>query len=325
MTSPTFLGIDIAKRSFAAALIAPEARTRHQSFDNTRAGFDQLAAWLRHHATGHVHAALEATGTYGDALALFLHQTGVRVSVVNPARIHAFAQSELARTKTDKTDAAVIARFVSTQHPPAWTPPPPERRQLQALVRRVEALQAMRQAEANRLELASADSLVAPSLREHLAHVDAQLGQLRRLITIHLHDHPSLQQQHDLLVSIPGIGALTAIKLLAELPSVDTLPTARQAAAHAGLTPRHRQSGTSVRGRSRIAKTGNARLRHALYMPAIVAMRANPLLRQFAERLRAAGKAPRQIICAVMRKLLHQAYGVLKHATPFNPNHTPTH
>ncbi len=325
MTSPTSLGIDIAKRSFAVALLPADGRCHHNSFDNTRDGFTQLLAWLRRHATGHIHAALEATGTYGDALALFLHQSGVRISVVNPARIHAFAQSELSRTKTDKTDAALIARFVATQHPPAWTPLPPERRQLQSLVRRLESVQAMRQAEANRLELESADSVVAPSLREHPAHLDGQMEQLCRQIAEHLRAHPSLRQAHELLMSIPGIGALTATKWLAELPNIKALPSARQAAAHAGLTPRYQQSGTSVHRRSRIAKTGNARLRRALYMPAIVAMRANPLLREFADRLRAAGKAPRQIVCAVMRKLLHQAYGVLKHAQPFNPHHALAH
>ncbi len=117
---------------------------------------------------------------------------------------------------------------------------------------------------------------------------------------------------------------MTATKLLAELPPCEVLPSARQAAAQAGLTPRQRQSGTSVHGRSCLAKTGNARLRRALYMPALVAMRANPLLRVFAARLRASGKAPKQIVCAVMRKLLHQAYGVLKHAQPFNPNYAAT-
>ena len=123
MTTQACLGIDIAKRSFDAVLLQ-EGRTRHRQFANTPAGFQQLEAWLRQQATALIHAGLEATSCYGEALALFLHQHHVPVSVINPARTHAFAKSELARTKTDKADAALIARFVATQQPPLWTPPP---------------------------------------------------------------------------------------------------------------------------------------------------------------------------------------------------------
>ena len=325
MTSLCPLGLDVAKRTFAAAILLSEGRTRHRQFANSPAGFTALAAWLRAHATAQLHAGLEATGTNGDALALFLHHTGVRVSVINPLRIHAFAKSELARNKTDPLDAALIARFVATQQPRAWTPPPPEQRQLQALVRRVEALQAMRQAEHNRLDLESADSPLAESLRAHLAHLDEQLCQLHQRLRDHLHTHPALQQQSALLQSIPGIGATTALKLLAEMPGLAERPSARQVAAYAGLNPAHRESGSSVRGRSHLSKIGNARLRRALYLPAVVAMRHNPLLRDFAARLRDRHKAPMVVVAAVMRKLLHQAYGVLKHRTPFNPRYVPAH
>ena len=118
MTSHHPLGLDVAKRSFDAALLLDNGRYRHRQFTNSPIGFTQLAAWLRQHAPGPLHAGLEATGTYGNALALFLHQQGLRVSVINPTRIHAFAQSELSRNKTDPLDAALIARFVATQQPP---------------------------------------------------------------------------------------------------------------------------------------------------------------------------------------------------------------
>jgi transposase len=131
MTTQACLGIDIAKRTFDAVLLQ-DGRTRHRQFANTVAGFLQLETWLRDQATAPLHAGLEATGIYGEALALFLHQRDVPVSVINPARTHAFAKSELSRTKTDKTDAALIARFVATQQPPLWVPPPGEQRQLQA-------------------------------------------------------------------------------------------------------------------------------------------------------------------------------------------------
>jgi len=322
MTTHAYLGIDIAKRTFDAALLQ-DGRARHHHFLNSAAGFAQLETWLRDHATGPVHAGLEATSRYGDALALFLHQRGVRVSVINPARTHAFAKSELARTKTDKADAALIARFLAAHQPPAWTPPAPEQRQLQDLTRRLEALQAMRQQERNRLELAEPASLLRDSLEAHLRHLEEQLDQLQASCRTHLQAHPPLQPRCRLLQTIPGIGETTALKLLAELPTAQQCPRARQAAAYAGLCPRQRQSGSSVHGKTRLSKTGNARLRKALYLPAVSAMRFNPILREFAQRLLERGKPKMAVVGAVMRKLLHQAYGVLKHNQPFNPNWVP--
>jgi len=188
MTTTAFLGIDIAKRKFDAFLQRHQ-RSYHRQFANTASGFAQLQHWLHPSADGPIHAGMEATSRYGEALALFLHQAGVRISVINPARIHAFAKSQLARNKTDKLDAAVIARFVATQAPAAWTPPALEQRQLQALVRRLDALQAMRQAEQNRLDLEDADSPIRDSLVQHLGHLDEQLRRLRRDLAGHVRTH----------------------------------------------------------------------------------------------------------------------------------------
>jgi transposase len=322
-TPSAALGLDIAKVKFDAALLQ-DGRSQHQSFANTPAGFARLLTWLRGRATLPLHACLEATGTYGAALALFLHTHGVRVSVVNPAQIKAFGQSELVRTKTDQADAALIARFCAAQHPAVWTPPPPEQRQLQALVRRLHALQAMRQQERNRQDLEGADSPIASSLAEHVTYLDQQIAAVQRQITAHLQAWPALRQQAELLQTIPGIGALTAIKLLAEMPLLGRYRSARQAAAYAGLSPRQRQSGSSVCGKTHLSKVGNAAVRRAMYLPAVAAMRANPLLREFAQRLLAAGKPKMCVVGAVMRKLLHQAHGVLKHNRPFDPNYAPS-
>lgn len=312
------LGIDIAKASFQVALLR-DGKLRHHSFANTPQGFAQLQAWLTKLGLKRVHACMEATASYGEHLALFLYQAGHTLSVVNPARIKGFAQSELQRNKTDKLDASVIARFCATQKPEAWTPPPVEIQQLQALMRRLEALQQMRQQEVNRLEQVRHQEIIGESVLKIIATLDAEIGRLRQLIKEHIDEHPHLRQDRELLMSIPGIGETTASWLLSEL-QVKAYRSARQVAAHAGLTPRHKESGKSVRGPTRLSKTGNARLRRAMYMPALVARRYNPLVRAFCERLNQRGKRPMEIIGAAMRKLLHIVYGVLKSGKAFDPS-----
>ena len=138
------LGIDIAKAKVVVTLLTPDGKRRRKTCANTPGGFEELAAWLVRQHVARVHACLEATGTYGDALALWLHDAGHRVSIVNPAIIHAYARTQLTRSKTDQIDADLIADFTATQQPPMWTPPAAEIRQLQALVRRLDALQGMR-------------------------------------------------------------------------------------------------------------------------------------------------------------------------------------
>jgi transposase len=304
------LGIDIAKAKYQVALLLPEGKLRHKSCPNTLAGFEQLGAWLQRQHVTRVHACLEATGTYGDALATWLHEAGHIVSVVNPAIIHAYARTQLARSKTDRLDAALIARYTATQQPPAWTPPALEIRQLQALVRRLDALQGMRTQETNRLAAGGVVVEVRASIEAVLANLDAQSAHVQQLIRQHLDQHPGLRAQRDLLTTIPGIGEATAAVLLAEL--FDKRSTsARQAAAFAGLVPRLVESGT-LRGRSRLSKIGPSRLRKALYFPAVTALRWNPTIRAVRARLHAAGKPTMVIIGAAMRKLIHLAYGVLK-------------
>jgi transposase len=316
------LGIDVAKAKFDVALLRPGHKPRCAAFSNDRQGFRALWAWLaRHNARQGVWACLEATGRYGLELAHFLHQAAVPVSVVNPACIKAFAQAELRRTKTDGVDAQVIAHFCRALEPAAWQPPAPEVAELQALARRLEDLQAMCGEDRNRLQDPGTPQAVQASLREVLAVLEQQIVGIKRQMADHIRRHPSLQAQLELLRSIPGIGFITAVVLLGEIGALTRFRSARQLAAYAGVVPCHRLSGASLRGRSRMSKRGNARLRKALYWPAIVAMRHNPLLRAFAQRLRAAGKPTLVIIGAVMRKLLHQVFGILRSGQPFDPNH----
>ena len=145
--------------------------------------------------TPRVHACLEATGTYAEGVALALHGAGHTVSIVNPALVRAFGQSQLSRTKTDKADALLIARLCQMNTPPAWEPPAPEMRELQSLVRRVEALEEMKQMEENRLDSLLSGGVVRASLEEHILYLQGQIEKTRRQIEEHIDQHPGLKSQ----------------------------------------------------------------------------------------------------------------------------------
>lgn len=310
------LGIDIAKATFTVTLRLASGTRRRKSCPNTAAGIAELQAWLRRQGVARVHACLEATGRYGDRVAEALYDAGHVVSVVNPAVIFHFAKSQLARAKTDRLDADLIADYTAAHQPAAWTPLPPEVRDLQALVRRLDVLISMQTEERNR---AAADppAAVRASIEAVLAQLADQIRQVRAQIRQHIDRHPGLRQQRELLTSIPGIGDATAAVLIAEL-FYKPYASARQSAAYAGVVPRPHESGQHV-GRRVMSKVGSGRVRKALYFPAMTALRLHPRLVALKARLRAAGKPPLLIIGAAMRKLIHIAFGVLRSGRPFDP------
>jgi transposase len=307
------LGIDVSKKTLDVALIF-EARVFCKQFQNSVGGFNQLTVWLESLQINRVHACLEATGVYGEAVALFLHECGHLVSVVNPLRIKGYAQSNMQRNKTDRLDARLIADFCQTQKPESWQPPSVEVKHLQSLVRRVEVLKEMLQAEENRLTNAAPQ--IKLSIERIITLIKEEINELERQIKQHISRNSNLKEQSELLQTIPGIGARTANLLLSEI-EFERYSSARSIAAQAGVTPRKRQSGTSLKQTS-LSKLGNARLRKALYFPAIVARQHNEIVKEFAKRLKKNGKTPMQIVCAAMRKLLHIAFGVLKHKRAFD-------
>lgn len=322
-TTLPVLGIDLSKATFEVALLR-EAETRKpkaRKFDNRPAGFQALCTWLTKHDAPQVHAVMEATGAYGDALAAFLHDAGHVVSIVNPAQIKAFGQVELQRNKTDRADAALLARFGWGQRPAPWTPPAPAVRDLQALMRHLDDLIEQRTQVGNRLSDGRLTPAVEKSWQQVQATLETQIAAIKAQVEAHFAQHPQLQQQRDLLDSIPGIAPETAARLLAEMPHLADLASARAAAAYAGLTPRRHQSGTSVNAPSRLSKIGNARVRYALYFPAITALRCDPTFQQLAARLAAKGKHKMQIIGAAMHKLVRLAYGVIKNQQAYDKNY----
>lgn len=312
------LGIDISKETFDACLMV-EGNLRQERFENVPAGFKKLQRWVNRHATERVHACMEATGQYGEALADFLFQQGYWISVVNPARIKAYGNSKLRRNKTDKADAELIAWYCLREQPALWSPPPHSFKDLQALVRHYDDLQTTCQQEKNRLKSGGTHPVVLADLKEHIAYLEDRMKHTRQAIRQHIQAYPELKQQYELLLSIPGIGEITASRLLGEIRDVCAFEDARQLAAYAGVTPHNFVSGTSVHKKSRMSKIGNANLRKTLYMPAISAKNHNPIVRTFCQRLLLSGLKPKQVIGAAMRKLLHLVYGILKSGMPFDP------
>ena len=309
------LGIDVAKRKLDVALLLNH-QTLTRQFDNSLSGFNLLHAWLTSLHVAQVHACLEATGSYGEAVALFLHESDHLVSVVNPFRIKGYANAKFQRNKTDIADARLIADFCLTQKPEQWLPPTPAVAALQALTRRIEVVEEMLQMEKNRLAVAPPQ--IKPSIQRMMTTFAKEIADLETSIKNHFDENSHLKEQTELLQTIPGMGAKTASLRLAEI-EFSRYKSAREVAAYAGVTPKKKASGTSL-NRTHLSKLGNGRIRKKLYFPAIVATSHNSIIKAFAKRLKANGKTSRQIVCAAMRKLLHIAFGVLKHKLPFDSN-----
>lgn len=322
--SKAVVGIDVSKKKLDITLLV-NGKVKTKVLENTGAGHQALIEWLDKSKLQKedLQVCMEATGVYYEAVATSLHDAGLAVSVVNPGCIKGFGQSENLRNKTDKADASLIARYCAAMAPPAWTPPPLAQRQLRAWSQRVQALKDMRQQEYNRLESYTVSGMteVAEHAKTLIAWFDAEIKQLEQDVDDHIDRHPDLKRDADLITSIPGIGNTTAARLLGQLGDIRRFSGAKAFAAFLGLTPRQRSSGTSVKGRTMISRTGGTAIRAALYMPGMVASRHNPTLRKFALRLTENGMAKKAVISAVMHKLAHLIYGVIHTGKPFDPNY----
>lgn len=310
------IGVDVSKKTFHVAVLLG-GKQLNKAFENSASGHRDLQSWLvkKGLSQDESHICMEATSTYYEGLALALCDAGWRVSVVNPLQIKAFAESRLIRQKTDRADAHTIALFCAQHEPLLWSPPAVEVRELQALLARMEAVQGMRVQEMNRLQVAQGQA--RESVERLLETLDEELRLLKQQIDDHIDRHPGLRQQTDLVKSIPGVGDQLSAYMAAWLP-MNRLEDARSAAAFVGLSPKARESGTSLRSKAVLCKMGHRRLRKVLYMPAMNAMRFNPAAKALAARLRDAGKPGKLIIGAIMRKLVHWIYGVLKSGQRFN-------
>jgi transposase len=316
MKKKMILGIDMAKAKFDACLGLGPGQRKEQSFANTLEGFAQLKSWLGAFAPGELEVGIEATGSYWMALAHELYQAGAKVFLLNPAYVKAHGQSEGRRCKTDRVDARLIADYVCKHECEAWTPLPAELEQLRELMRLYADVTAAAASLAQRRE--GLRTALAQRLQ---AEITAALRDFAKKVLhsarAHACQHPSLERPMRCLETIKGIGPVTALILTAELPRQRA---ARSVAGWAGVTPRIFVSGETVHKRPKLCKQGSDFVRHSLYWPAITALRCNPAMQAFGNRLQQAGLNKMQIVGAVMHKLLRWAVGVINSEKPFDPS-----
>ncbi len=310
-----FVGIDVSAHTIDVALNI-NGRWQQTTFENSNKGHASLVRYLR--KWGHVvKVCIEATGIYHLDLALALHQDDrIEVMVVNPKAANAFAKAMMQRGKTDRTDAYMLANFAQRMTFTTWQPPCQNVWDLRDIARRSDTLSRSRAAEKNRLHSCRC-STIKKDIEVHIRHLDQRLKRLENAAMKLIYPDDKLLQVFTLLTTIKGVAALSAIRIMAELMMLPPDMKARQWVAHAGLDPRDFESGSSVKKRVRISKVGNIHLRNALYMPALSASLYDEHVKLFRETLAARGKTPMQGVVAVMRKLLHTIYGMLKNQEPY--------
>lgn len=321
MQQPTcsYLGIDVSKEHLDIFCRA-EDRTRRHRFPNTPQGHQALLTWLGHEPT---RCCLEASGRYSIDVALALVQAEhFEVMVANPRAVKNFREASMRRSKTDALDAEVLCDYAQRMPFEAWQPPDQAHRELQAITRRIQALTVERAREKNRLHAVAssqtASRVVINDIEVNLRHLTRRIDELLRQARKVVCASDPLQEAFEHLLSIPGVAHKSATLLLGEIALLPDDMSVREWVAYAGLDPKRHVSGTSVEQRERISKVGNARLRRALYMPALVAVQHNPHVRAFYDKLLSKGKKPIVATVAVMRKLLHAIFGMLKHGQDFD-------
>ncbi|MBB4090964.1 IS110 family transposase [Salinibacter ruber] len=340
-TSPslptTYVGIDVSKDHLDACRKSgdqdpgdqnlgnqsPKEQRDARRFPNTPAGHRRLLGWLATSSSGKVQAVVESTGRYSLDLTLALYEADdTEVMVANPKALRGFAKAQMRRTKTDAVDAAVIADYTRRMSFSPWEPPPEATRELRAIARRIQALTVERTREKNRLQSLtdsrSASSVVENDIEVNIRHLKRRINELLRQAMACVNSSEPLTKAYGHLTSVRGIAEKSAVLLLGELAMLPSDMSVREWVAHAGLDPKKWESGTSVNAPERISKIGNARIRRALYMPAHSAIRYEPRVGAFYEKLLRRGKAKMVAVVAVMRKLLHAIYGMLKHGQDFD-------
>jgi transposase len=309
----SFVGIDVSKNSLDIH-IEPTGKSLHVAYD--QAGVAQIVRHLVEVSPTLI--VMEATGGLETPLACELAAQGLPVAVINPRQGRDFAKASGQLAKTDQVDAAVLAAFARAIRPAVRPLKDANTRALDDLVTRRRQLIAMRVQETLRLGSA-ASKLLQKNLKAHIAWLDKQIAKLDDDLTKHLRNSDAWRAKDDLLRGIPGVGAVTSVTMLAKCPELGAL-NRREIAKLTGVAPLANDSGKH-RGK-RFVWGGRADVRAVLYMAAVTAIRCNPAIKAFAERLKQAGKTPKVIIVACMRKLLTIMNSMLKNNAPWSPQNT---
>lgn len=310
-----FVGIDIAKARFDVALKGNNAWIEVQ-FNNDPKGHKAFLDWLTTR-TKTAFVCLEATGSYGERLAEFLVKHEIKVSVVNPMQIKHYAKSLLARNKNDRMDARIIASHAEKFIPRCFVPRTADQKLAKEAVQLIDTLNGQKRQLYNQLESIGSHA-IKREMEKTIQWIEKKILKIEGTLNRCIDGNADCSEDKQRLLSIVGVGEKTANRLIAHLPPITGFKNAKQLAAYAGVSPKQHQSGNTTR-KTRLSKCGNSRLRQALYMPALVAKNKNPYLNTFCQRLEKNGLQPKQIICAVMRKLIHIIFGLLKHKQDFNP------
>lgn len=313
------IGVDVAKNKLDIYAIVDQV-IRKNVFSNTEAGWKHLVDWIGHLGMVDPHVCMESTGCYSEGVAEFLYEAKFAVSVVNPSQIKAFRLSKMVRQKTDSSDAKIIAEFCLQNNPRLWSPKSRIKKELHEISVHLEALKKNLNQLTNFLERKIANNTVQSSIVKEVNCIEELIEELEAEAKKIIEKEEDLKQKYHLLTEIKGVGPKMAVAILAHMPDVSNFKSAKQFAAYVGVTPSHFQSGTSVHGASHISRLGSRRIRNVLYMSALVVKNRNQHFRNFVQKLIKKGKYPKVIIVAIMRKLMHIFFGILKNLTSFNEN-----
>jgi len=325
------LGVDVSKENLAVCLcrltvnLAKEFETPFE-VSNDLSGFKKLVRWLDKEVASRedVWIVMESTGVYHETLVYYLYEAGFNVSVMQSGRVKRYAQSLNQRSKTDALDSRMLAMLGCERELPLWTPPDPKLRELKGLSRERSFLLKEKQIERNRLHAmehaAYKNNRELRRYKQRLKLITKQLEEIEKEMALLIHNTTDLKRRIKHLESIPGISFVSAATVIGETLGFTGFTNAKQLTSYAGFDVVLKESG-AYKGKTRISKKGNKNIRRALYMPAMTAVRCNPTLKKFYERVKPTKAKPMIALIAVERKLLLLMYSVWKNEMNYDPEY----
>jgi transposase len=327
------IGIDIAKDSFTACICKVPSDSGLVfsdvvTFDNSKTGFNQLVKWVRKIAVAEAPAmyVMEATGIYYEPLAYHLHRLELNVSVVLPNMVKHYGKSLNIKSKTDNIDARMIARMAAERHLQTWQPPSPVMKQLRDLTRLYSDLKAQKTMFMNRLHSLKAGHeplpFIVKSTTSVIGKLEQEVAKCLKEIKVLISSDATLRAKVAKLETIKGVGFITVVIIIAETQGFALFKNAKQLASYAGYDVVERESGTSVKGKTRISKKGNSRIRAALHFPALVAGNCNPHFKSIYNRISDRRSSKMIGLVALQRRILTLMHTLWKNDTEYDPTKT---